>query len=110
MPVMVIGYTPVAAVEAIVIVMVELPEPGAAMDVGLKLTVTPVGWPDADKPMAELKEPDTAVVMVEVPLLPCATEIAVGEAEMVKFAGPTTVRLTVVVLTVVPAVPVMVMG
>ena len=25
------------------------------MDVGLKLTVTPVGWPDADKATAESK-------------------------------------------------------
>ena len=65
-------------------VAVELPEPGAAIDVGLKLTVTPVGIPDAVRATAELNPPDTAVVMVELPLLPCATETAAGEAEIVK--------------------------
>ena len=44
-PVTMIAYVPVAVVEATVMVMVEEPEPGAAMDVGLKPTVTPVGWP-----------------------------------------------------------------
>ena len=34
--------------------------------------------------MAELKPPETVVVMVELPLLPCATETEVGEAERVK--------------------------
>ena len=84
-PVTVIVYVPVAVVEATVMVMVEVPEPGAAMDVGLKLTVTPVGWPVADKAIAELKPPETAVVIVDVPLLPCTTETEVGEAEMVKL-------------------------
>ena len=57
--------------EATVIVMVEVPAP--VIEVGLKLTVTPVGWPLADKEMAELKPPVTVLVMVEVPGLPCAT-------------------------------------
>jgi hypothetical protein len=109
-PVMVIGYVPVAAVEATVIVMVELPAPGAAMDVLLKLTVTPVGWPDAAKPIAELNEPEMVVVIVDVPWLPSATETAVGEAAMVKAAGPVTVRLTVVVCVIPPPIPVMVIG
>jgi len=34
---------PVAAVEATVIVRVDVPAPGAAIEVLLKLTVTPVG-------------------------------------------------------------------
>jgi hypothetical protein len=50
--------------------MVEVPAPGDPMDVGLKLTVTPVGWPDAVKAIAEAKPPDTAVVMLDDPLLP----------------------------------------
>lgn len=62
----------------------EVPEPGAAIDAGLKLTVTPVGAPDAVRATAELNPPATAVVTVEVPLLPAATEAAVGEAEIVK--------------------------
>lgn len=65
--------------------MVEVPEPGAAMEAGLKVTVTPVGWPDAVSAMAELKPPETAVVMVEEPLPPWTTETELGEAEMVKL-------------------------
>ena len=76
---------PATVVEATAIDAVELPEPGAAMDVGLKVTVTPVGWPLAVNATAELKPPDTVVVIVEDPLLPCATETEVGEAEMVKL-------------------------
>jgi hypothetical protein len=76
---------PVVVVEATIMVMVELPEPGAAMDVGLKLTVTPVGWPDADKATAELKPPEMAVVIVDLPLLPWTTDSEEGEAEMVKL-------------------------
>jgi hypothetical protein len=87
--------------------MVEVPEPGAAMDVGLKLTETPAGWPLADKPIAESKPPETEVVIVEVPLLPCTTETEVGEAEMVKLglATAVTVSDTAVVSTVLPEVP-----
>jgi len=84
-PVTVIVYVPVAVDEATAKVMVEVPEPGAVMDVGLKLTVTPVGWPDADKAIAESKLFKTAVVIVDVPLLPCNTETEVGEAERVKL-------------------------
>ena len=42
-PVTVIGYVPVAVVEATVMVMVELPDPGALRDEGEKPTVTPFG-------------------------------------------------------------------
>jgi hypothetical protein len=69
----------VAVVEATVIVMVEVPAP--VIELGLKPTVTPVGWPDAVKVMAESNPPVTVLVMVEVPLLPCATERVAGEAE-----------------------------
>jgi len=47
--------------------MVELPEPGAGIGLGLKLTVVPDGTPDADSVMALLKPPLTVVVMVDVP-------------------------------------------
>jgi len=76
---------PVAVAEPTAMVMLELPEPGAAMDVGLKLTVTPVGWPDAVKAMAELKPPETAVVIVDDLNEPSTTETEAGEAEMVKL-------------------------
>ena len=73
-------------VEATASVAVDVPEPGAAMDDGLKLTVTPVGWPLAVKAIAASNPPETAVVMVEVPLLPTTTETDVGEAARV-YAG-----------------------
>ena len=50
-----------------VMVMVELPEPGAGIGLGLKLTVVPVGTPEADRLIALLKPPLMVVVMVEVP-------------------------------------------
>jgi hypothetical protein len=40
----------------------EVPDPGAAIDAGLKLTVTPAGCPLAESVMAELKPPETVVV------------------------------------------------
>ena len=62
--------------------MVEVPAP--VIEVGLKPTVTPVGWPVADKEMAESNPPVTVLVIVEVPELPCATETEAGEAERLK--------------------------
>ena len=62
-PVMVIGYVPIAALLATVIFISEVPEPGAPIEDGLKLTVTPEGWPVADNAMAELNPPETVVVM-----------------------------------------------
>ena len=64
-------------------VIVDDPDPGAAIGLGLKLTVTPLGWPDADKLMDELSPPKTPVVMVGVPLLPCTTDTELGDAEIV---------------------------
>src|ERR1700733_15125615 len=109
-PVMVIVETPVAAVEATVMFIVELPEPGAAIEAGLKETVTPDGWPVAERATAELKPPETAVVIVELPAAPLAIDTALGEAEMVKSGVATelTVRATVAVWVVLPPTPVMV--
>jgi len=47
--------------------MVELPEPGAGIGLGLKLTVVPEGTPDADRVTALLKPPLSVVVIVDVP-------------------------------------------
>lgn len=44
--------------------MCALPEPGAAIDAGLKLTVTPEGCPLALNEIAELNPPETDVVTV----------------------------------------------
>jgi hypothetical protein len=92
-PVMVMGYVPGAALKVTVKVSTELPLPGAAMtlELGAKLTVTPVGREvGGDKVISELKPFKAAVVMVEVPVFPCTTEIELGEAEMEKLgvAGP----------------------
>jgi hypothetical protein len=49
------------------IVIVELPPPGAAIELGLKLTVVPLGAPVASRLITLLKAPLTVVVIVEVP-------------------------------------------
>jgi len=66
-------------------VMVEVPAP--VIEVGLKPTVTPEGWPLADKEMTPLNPPVTVLVMVEVPTLPCTTVSEEGDAERLK-PGP----------------------
>jgi len=91
-------------------VAAEVPAPGAAIDVGLKLTVTPVGAPLEDSVTAELNPLTIVVVIVEVPFAPCATLTELGEAEMAKSGGATTVRLTVVLCVSPPPVPVIVIG
>ena len=40
----------------------DVPEPGAAIEDGLKLTVTPAGWPLSLKAIAESKPPEIAVL------------------------------------------------
>ena len=70
LPVTVMGYVPTGVLAPTVIVMVELPAPGAGILLGLKLTVVPVGTPEADRLIELLKPPLTAVVIVEVPGLP----------------------------------------
>jgi len=76
-------YVPVLARLFTVTLMVDVPEPGAGIDDGVKLTVTRDGWPLALRLIAELKPPETAVVIVELPELPLATEIDAGEALIV---------------------------
>jgi len=91
-------------------VMVDDPEPGAPMEVGLKVTVWPLPCPDADKLIAESKPPEIVVLIVDLPELPRATLIDVGDALMLKpGVVPVTVRETAVVSTVLPEVPVTLM-
>jgi hypothetical protein len=87
-PVTVIVYVPAATLDPTAMPMVELPDPGAAMDAGLNVTVTPLGWPDADKLTAESNPPLTAVLIVDEPLFPCTTDKDPGEAEMLKLGVP----------------------
>ncbi len=67
--VMVTLEVPVVAVLLAVSVRVELPFPGAAMDAGLKLAVTPEGNPEAESDTAALKPPLTVVEIVLLPLV-----------------------------------------
>src|SRR5271166_6235716 len=82
LPVTVMGYVPGTVLAPTVVVIVELPEPGAGIGFGLKLTVVPDGTPEADNVIALLKPPLTVVVSVDVPWFPCAILNEAGEAEM----------------------------
>ena len=77
---MVIVDVPAVAVLLAVNVRVELPDPGAAIEVGLNAAVTPAGSPLAESDTAELKPPETVVETVVVFVPPCATETVVGDA------------------------------
>jgi hypothetical protein len=73
-------YVPVAALVPTVSVSVEEPDPGAAMLEGLKLAVTPVGMPLAERATASSNPPETEEVTVELPLFPCVTLTDAGLA------------------------------
>ena len=88
--------------------MVELPAP--VIEDGLKETEFWLPSPEADSAIEELKPPVTAEVIVTVPELLLAMLTVAGDALMEKpEVVPVTVRLTVVVSTVLPDVPVTVM-
>lgn len=104
-PLMVMVWLPVEALLEAVMVMVELPAP--VIDVGLKVMVSPLPWPDAERLIAELNPPVTDVVTVTLPDEFLVTLSDVGEAEMPKPAvAEVTVSETVVVSVVLPLVPV----
>jgi hypothetical protein len=97
---------PVAVDEATAIDMLDVPDPGDGMEAGVKLTVTPVGCPVADKATAELNPPEMPSVTVEEPLLPCTTDAEAGDAEIVKSGdAEPTVSVTVVVWFRDPELP-----
>jgi hypothetical protein len=75
---------------------------------GLNDAVTPAGKPEATRFTRPLKPliPDT--VRVPLPLLPCGTLMVPGESAIEKSAGGGTVKVSVVVWTRLPEVPVMV--
>ena len=87
-----------------------MPEPGAGMVCGLKLTIVPDGMPNADRLMAPLKPPAIVEVMVELPWFPCSTISEAGEADKVKLGAAETVSVTVTVRCRPPPLPLMVMG
>ena len=69
-PVKVTFVVPVLAVLLAEKLTVELPLPGAAMVLGLKLAVTPAGRPEADNEMAELNPPVIVEVIAVLPEAP----------------------------------------
>jgi hypothetical protein len=85
---------PMAAVLLAAKVKVELPLPGAAIDVGLNVAVTPAGKPEAERETAELKPPLTVVEIVVVRELPCGTDTLVGEALNAKFGAVVAFTVT----------------
>lgn len=66
------------------IVMVELPAPGAAIVLGAKLTVVPTGTPAAVNVIGLLKPLETVVEITELPCDPCATVKLPGEVDTAK--------------------------
>jgi hypothetical protein len=75
--------------------MLDDPAPGAPMDGGLKLAVTPLGNPEALKATAELKRPIT-VVLIELGLLCPSARLTGDEAASVKFGCGSTFSATLV--------------
>src|SRR5215471_19338888 len=61
-------------------VISELPVLGAGIGLVPNVTVTPLGWPLADKVIALLKPFSAVVLIVELPLFPCCTVTDEGEA------------------------------
>jgi hypothetical protein len=104
-------WLPVAARLPTVTVIVEVPDPGAAILLGLKETLLLLPSPEADKLTAELKLPVIVVVTVILPDELLATVIDPGDAETLSPAvtPEVTVRETVVVCVTPPPVPVIVM-
>jgi hypothetical protein len=86
-------------------VTVEIPAAAVELAVSVKVVlaneaVTPVGKPEADKATAPVKPLVGVVVMVLVPLAPCAIVRLLGDADRLKFgagAAAVTVRPTVAV-------------
>jgi hypothetical protein len=110
--VIVIVRVPVAALDVVLIFIVEVPDPGAAIDVGVKVIVSRLSCPDAERLIGELKLPEATVVIVTLPELPRTIDSDVGEAESVKAAGDddVTVRERVAVCVIPPPVPVIVIA
>lgn len=108
-PVTVMVWVPVDAFLATATFIVEVPEP--VIEVGLKVIVSPLPCPDADRLIAEPRLPETVVVIVELPELPLVIDKEVGEAETVKdpVDVEVTVSETVVVCVMPPPMPVIVM-
>jgi len=74
--------------------MMELPEPGAGIVLGLKLTVVPLGPPVADKLTALLNPSETVVKMVPVTFPPVVPMFTALGAVNVKDGGSAVVTVS----------------
>lgn len=109
LPLMVTVWFPVDALFEALMVIVEVPDP--AIEVGLKVMVSPLPSPEAERVIGELNPPVAAEVIVTEPDEFLVTLREVGDAESEKLAVlEVTVSETVVVLVRLPLVPVMVMA
>src|SRR6266550_1841475 len=60
-------YVPTGVTPPTEIVKVDEPEPGAAIEAGLKLAVVPAGRPEVDSETKELKSPERVEVTIDDP-------------------------------------------
>ena len=79
------------------IVIVAVPEPGAGIVDGLKVTLVPEGTPDADRAIAPLKPPLIVAVIVELRCVPSMIVSDDGDAEIENVGEPVTVSVNIVV-------------
>ena len=110
--VIVIVRVPVAALDVVLIFIVEVPDPGAAIEDGLNVIVSLLSSPVAERLIGELKLPDATVLIATLPELPRTIEIDVGEAESVNAAGEDDVIVNeiVAVCVIPPPVPLILIG
>jgi len=94
---------PMLAPDPLVRVSVELPFPGAATFVVVKLAFTPVGNPEIERAIAELKPPKARVLSTSAPLVLDPTDTVVVLAERLK---PGTFTLNAIDLVIPPPVAV----
>lgn len=103
-PVMVTAAVPGEAELAALSVSV----PGLVVLAGLNDAVTPVGRPDAARATAPVKPFCGVMVIMLVPLAPCATLTLAGDAAMLNAGSPVTVSESRALLVRLPEVPVIV--
>lgn len=101
-------YDPAATDEPAVRVRLEAPPP--AMDAGLKVAVTPAGVPVTERVTDELNPPAAVVETVTRPDAVRDSVTAETEVPREKFGATETTSVNLAVRTMLPEVPVMVMG
>jgi hypothetical protein len=104
-------YVFAAAPDPTAISNAEVPEPGAGMVLGVKVAVMFLPRPDMDNVTAESNPPETMVVTLAVLELPIRIPIVGGKIPtLMAGISAITVKVNVVVCTMLPDVPVIVIG